>query len=169
MLQVGLRRYLLTASLSVFVLGLSASAFAQDAKPSSSCSGHSFILRSANWSGGRSIEAPDQRKAKEGKRQSPEAGAQQNLQEVAGRRRRLHYLRRRTQSLQTAFQRRRARPVHRSLLAAPRSHARYRRKRIQRRALPPHRICQRTLRRRNPWLEKRPRPHLHHVRTRRRD
>ena len=36
MLQVGLRRYLLTASLSVFVLGLSASAFAQDAKPSSS-------------------------------------------------------------------------------------------------------------------------------------
>ena len=36
MLQVGLRRYLLTASLSVFVLGLSASVFAQDAKPSSS-------------------------------------------------------------------------------------------------------------------------------------
>ncbi len=53
---------------------------------------------------------------------------------------------------------------HRELLAAPRSHARHRRERVQGRALPPHRLRQRAFRLGHSRLEDRPRPHLHHLR-----
>ena len=43
------------------------------------------------------------------------------------------------------------------------------RKRVQGRALPPHRLRQRALRLRHPRLEDRPRPHLHHLRSARRN
>ena len=65
--------------------------------------------------------------------------------------------------------RRRARTVRRAILAAPRSHPGYRRKRIQRRALPAHRLRQRAFRFRHPGLEDGSRPHLHHIRTARRN
>ncbi len=45
--------------------------------------------------------------------------------------------------VQAAVQRRGARPVHRAVLAAPRSHARHSGERIQGRALSPHRLRQR--------------------------
>ena len=54
--------------------------------------------------------------------------------------------------------------VHRAVLAAPRSHARHRRKRVPRRALPPHRLRQRAFRVRHSRLEDRPRHDLHQVR-----
>ena len=65
--------------------------------------------------------------------------------------------------------RRRARAVHRAVLAAPRSHPGYRRERVQGRALPAHRVRQRALRFRHSRLEDRPRAHLHHLRPARRN
>ena len=75
----------------------------------------------------------------------------------------LHHHRRREQGVQGSADRRRTRAVHRAILAAPRPHARYRRKRISRRALPPHRVRQRPLRFRHSGLENRPRHDLHQV------
>ena len=59
--------------------------------------------------------------------------------------------------------------VHRAVLAAPRPHSRHAGERVQRRALPAHRLCQRTLRRRHSGLEDGPRTHLHRVRSARPD
>ena len=50
-----------------------------------------------------------------------------------------------TQGVQAAEHRRRARAVHRAVLAAARSHSGHRRERVQGRALPPHRLRQRAL------------------------
>ena len=59
--------------------------------------------------------------------------------------------------------RRRARTIHRTILAAARSDARHRGKRVQGRALPAHRVRERTLRFGHSRLEDRPRPHVHCV------
>ena len=84
---------------------------------------------------------------------------------MAQRGRGLHHHRRRAGRLQAPADRRRARAVHRAVLAAPRSHSGHRRERIQGRALPPHRLRQRALCVGHSRLEDRPRPHLHHVRS----
>ena len=96
-------------------------------------------------------------------RETPQ-GAGDALPQVAERGRRLHHHRRGTHRLQAPADRRRARAVHRAVLAAPRPHSGFDRERIQGRALPPHRLRQRAFRLRHSRLEDGSRPHLHHLR-----
>ena len=73
------------------------------------------------------------------------AGVEGRLQDLAEPGRGLHHHRRRAQGLQEPEQRRRARRVHRSVLAAPQSQPGFAGERVPRRALPAHRLCQRAL------------------------
>ena len=95
------------------------------------------------------LKRPLTDKEKKDQLQGFETGVEQHLQEVAQSGRGVHHHAGREVGLQAALQRRGARPVHRAVLAASRSHAGHAGKRVQGRALPPHRLRQRALRRRH--------------------
>ena len=115
------------------------------------------------------LKRPPNEKQKKRNQRALKSRVKQALQEVARRGRHLDHHRRRACRLQAALQRRRARQLHRSLLAAPRPDSRHRRERVQGRALPAHRLCQRAFRRRRARMEDGSRPYLHRVRQAGRD
>ena len=101
--------------------------------------------------------------------QTPAPSGGHPYRQVAQPGRRLHHHRRRARRIQKPAIRSGTRALHRTVLAAPRSHSRHRGKRIQRGTLPAHRLRQRPLRSRHPRLEDRSRPDLHHLRSARRE
>jgi hypothetical protein len=101
-----------------------------------------------NTKKGQSASAPETnaKPMTEKERKKKEAALRKELEtpvpQVAQRGRSLDYHRRRALRLQASADRRRTRAVHRAVLAPARPHARHCRERIQRRALPPHRVRQ---------------------------